>query len=375
SDDRSSSERSLGEWAADHLPENVASRYLALSAEREALAQEREYLLSERSIWAGAFTAQPEPTRRKYRGDPMSPREVVPPAGPAVFDAFELPTETPDQARRMALAEWITNREHPLTARVMVNRIWQHHFGTGLVSTPSDFGGLGAEPSHPELLDWLAGEFVRSGWSIKHMHRLILTSRTFQQSSRPDSASLAVDGDSRLLWRFPPRRGEAEIVRDAILMVSGTLDLRMGGPSFDAFKPNDNYVRVYEPLDEFKPEHFRRMIYMQKVRMEPEGVFGAFDLPDLATPCPSRSQSTTPLQALNLFNSTFVIDQAGRLSDRLREEVGDQPEPQVRRAFELALGREPDAVELAQSVKVIEQHDLNTFTRTLMNLSEFLYIQ
>jgi hypothetical protein len=201
----------------------------------------------------------------------MSPKEIVAPDALCVLGSLGLAVDAPERDRRLALARWIASADNPLTARVIVNRIWQHHFGTGLVDTPSDFGANGSRPSHPELLDWLARELVENGWSIKHIHRLILLSNAYQQSSSPRPDCLTVDAGSRLLWRVPPRRLEAEAIRDSMLQIAGNLDLTMGGPGWRAFKPNDNYVRVYEPKEKFGPAEWRRSVYMQRIRMRPEG--------------------------------------------------------------------------------------------------------
>jgi hypothetical protein len=325
-------------------------------------------------VYAGAFGEPAEPTHRLFRGDPMAPKEIVAPDAPAVFGTIGLKTETPEQQRRLALARWIGSGDNPLTARVMVNRIWQYHFGVGLVDTPSDFGGNGARPTHPELLDWLAREFVSSGWSVKHIQRLILLSSTYQQSSQPNSGGLAVDAGSRLLWRFPPRRLEAEAIRDAVLSVSGNLDLTMGGPGWRAFEPNDNYVRVYDPKEEFGPSEWRRMVYMQRIRMRPEGVFGAFDAPDGGQACPKRGRSITAIQALNLFNSRFMLDQSQRFAERLRRETGGAPADQIRRAFELAFNRAAEAEEIVAAEQLIAEHGLPAFARAMLNANEFVFI-
>jgi hypothetical protein len=282
---------------------------------------------------------------------------------------------TDDQQRRLTLARWIADPENPLTARVMVNRIWQYHFGEGLVSTPSDFGANGARPTHPELLDWLAAEFVEHGWSIKHIHRLVLNSATYRQSSDSRQDCLAVDSNSRLLWRFPPRRLEAEPIRDSMLAVSGKLDLRMAGPGFSFFEPNDNYVRVYTPRREWTPESFRRMIYGTIIRQRPDGVFGAFDCPDAGQIAPKRSRSTTPLQAFNLLNSSFMMQQAGFFAERIETEAAHDAQAQVRRAFALALQREPERQELAAAVKLVRGQGLKIFCRALLNANEFTHLE
>jgi mono/diheme cytochrome c family protein len=325
-------------------------------------------------VYAGLFLQPEKPTHRLFRGDPMSPKEVVPPGSLTVLDPVELPVESPEQQRRVTLARWIASPDNPLTPRVMVNRIWQHHFGTGLVDTPSDFGGNGARPTHPELLDWLAAEFIHSGWSVKHMHRLVLLSAAYQQSSAPRAECMAVDADSRLLWRFPPRRLDAEAIRDSVLQATGELNLAMGGPGWRAFKPNDNYVRVYEPRDDFGPSELRRMIYMQRIRMRPEGVFGAFDAPDGGQVCPRRGRSITAMQALNLFNSNFMIERAAALAERLREDAGEEPADQIVRAFQLAFSRDPDEVEASAAQELITAHNLEAFCRSLLNASELMFI-
>ena len=256
----------------------------------------------------------------------------------------------------------------------MVNRIWQHHFGTGLVDTPSDFGVNGAKPSHPELLDWLALQFIDKRWSIKHLHRLILTSHAYRQSNAVDIAAMQADAHCRLLWRYPPHRLEAETIRDAILSTSGNLDLRMGGPGWSAFKPNSNYVRVYDPKEDFGPEEWRRAIYMTKIRMRQDGVFGAFDCPDAGQIAPKRARSTTALQALSLFNSQFIVRQSELFAQRIENDAGATREGQIARAFELAFGRAPTDAEQASSVEFINQHGLPALCRALLNANEFLFL-
>lgn len=386
-----------------------AAEVLSLQAERKELESRIAELAKVPMLYAGTFTEAPPPTRRYHRGDPMQEREEVSPGAlsilPVKFDAdiarsgqreeADVPnagdsirllmpaaTEpTQDQERRLALARWITDPANPLTARVMVNRLWQYHFGEGLVSTPSDFGANGARPTHPELLDWLASEFMSPlqdatvhPWSIKHIHRLIVTSATYRQASDARTDCLALDAGSRLLWRLPPRRLEAEPIRDQMLAVSGKLDLQMGGPGFSFFEPNDNYVRVYAPRQEYGPETFRRMVYGTVVRQRPDGVFGVFDCPDGGQIAPKRTRSTTPLQALNLLNSSFVMQQSGFLAKRLEQEAGADVKTQVRRAFALAFQREPDRAELRAALEFIQEHGLPVFGRALFNANEFVYL-
>jgi hypothetical protein len=257
---------------------------------------------------------------------------------------------------------------------VLVNRLWLHHFGEGIVSTPSDFGANGAPPSHPELLDWLAAELRDGGGRIKPLHRLIVLSATYRQSSRPRPEGLAADAGCRLLWRFPPRRLEAEAIRDCMLAVSGKLDLAMGGPGFAVFEPNENYVRVYVPKKSFGPAEWRRMVYGTKVRMQQDSTFGGFDCPDGGQVCPKRTRSTTPLQSLSLLNAEFVLQQAGFLAERVERQAGDDPAAQARAAFRAALGREPDAEEAAAAARLVASSGARALCRALFNSSEFLFM-
>jgi hypothetical protein len=342
----------------------------------ELAALERRLAELERGPMAylGTF-GSPPPTYRLHRGDPMQKRDPVVPAGLAEFrPKLRLTADTAEAERRLALAKWITDPRHPLTARVLVNRLWQHHFGTGIVATPSDFGLNGAKPSHPELLDLLADELVRSGWSMKHLHRLIVTSSTYCQASTANREGLAADAGSRLLWRYAPRRLEAEALRDAILFVTGKLATRMGGAGFDLFDPNNNYVKVYNSKKEFGPAEWRRMIYQSKPRMQLDDTFGSFDCPDAGQIAPRRMSSTTALQALNLLNSRFLEQQAGLFAERLRREAGADVSSQIHRGFRLAFQREASTEESAAAIELVRQHGLAALCRGLLNANEFLYV-
>jgi hypothetical protein len=223
------------------------------------------------------------------------------------------------------------------------------------------------------LLDWLASELVRHKWSLKHVHRLIVTSATYRQSSAATADGLKKDAGSRTLWRYPPRRLEAEAIRDSILAVSGKLDLTPGGPGFDLFEPNTNYVKVYTPKRQFGPAEFRRMIYQQKPRMQLDDTFGAFDCPDAGQVAPKRNASATPLQSLNLLNSPFVTQQGEFFAERVKAKTMDVPS-QVRLAFRLAFQREPSDKELSAGVKLANDHGLAAVCRALLNANEFLYV-
>jgi len=327
---------------------------------------------SQTMVYAGRFS-QPGPTHRLYRGDPLSKREQVPPGGLSLLGSNPLAFNAPEQQRRQHLAALITAADNPLTPRVIVNRLWQYHFGTGIVATASDFGTNGTPPSHPRLLDWLACELVDSGWSLKHIQRLILLSHTYRQSNQPRAAGLRIDADCRTLWRFPPRRLEAEAIRDSMLHVSGVLRTQIGGRGFNPFRVVMETVHHYFPKETFGPNDWRRMIYMTKFRQEQDAVFGIFDCPDGNQTIPSRSRSTTPLQALNLLNSSFVVAQSNLFAQRLQREAASTP-GQVRRGFELCFGRTPDAAELRAALQLVEQHGLPALCRALLNANEFLFI-
>ena len=335
--------------------------------------------LQDRAIaYAGNFQ-QPPATFRLYRGEPTSPREQVTPEVLTVLHdgvgALSLDFNAPERDRRIGLAKWITSPANPLTARVIVNRLWQYHFGRGLVGTPSDFGAMGFKPTHPQLLDWMASELVASQWSLKHMHRLMLFSSTYRQASSPREDALAKDKDASLLWRFPPRRMEAEAIRDNTLLVSGALDHRMFGPGFMVFIPNSNYSRNWVAKDEFGPAEYRRMIYAIDLRMKHDAVFGAFDCPDGGQIAPQRSRSTTPIQALNLLNSQFVEQQTQLAAERVKKDAGDGDiAAQVSRLFELALGRAPSSDESADAVALVNEHGLAALCRAIFNTNEFLFM-
>jgi hypothetical protein len=228
--------------------------------------------------------------------------------------------------------------------------------------------------SHPELLDWLAATYIAGGWRLKPIHRLIVGSSAYRQSSRLDPKAQAVDRDNRLVWRAAPRRLEAESIRDAMLATSGRLDTRMGGPGYNIWEKNTNYVAVYKPRAELGPDDFRRMVYQFKPRSQQDPTFGAFDCPDAALVAPRRNVSTTALQALNLLNSGFVVQQARFFAERLRGEAGPDPARQTERGFRLAFGRAPSTPEQAAAVMLINSHGAVAFCRALYNANEFVYV-
>ncbi len=350
------------------LDKGDAAKAKALIVEIDKKRKELANLEAGPKAWIGNFS-QPGKTHRLYRGDPMAKREVVAPDALAVMGSLGMKVDESEQQRREKLAEWIASPKNPLTARVMVNRLWQFTFGTGIVDTPSDFGANGTNPTHPELLDWMARDFIENGWSIKHLLRQMLVSATFQQASIPRKDARAIDADSRYLWRFPPRRLEAEAIRDSILAVAGTLDFEMGGPGFYLLDVERENVVHYHQKEEIGPAEWRRMIYMFKIRQEQDSVFSAFDCPDGNQVIPKRSRSTTPLQALNLFNSKFVIKQ----SEILASELGGVRD-RINRAFQLFYARTPTEEEWTDAMEFIEDQGFVAFCRALFNTNEFLFI-
>jgi mono/diheme cytochrome c family protein len=356
------------------LSPNERAEAEALTAQVAETDKKIKKLKDVPKAYIGVFV-QPGKTHRFFRGDPMAPREEIQPGNLTQFGgSWELPGNAPEQDRRRKLAEWIASKDNPLTARVIANRLWHYHFGTGIVDTPSDLGVNGGLPSHPELLDWLAAELVAEGWHLKALHRLIVTSRSYRQSSAARPDALALDSGSRLLWRYPPRRLEAEPLRDSILAVSGALNPKMGGPGFDLFEPNTNYVKAYTTKVKFSDDDFRRMVYQSKPRSELDTFFGAFDCPDAGQVQPKRTVSTTPLQALNMLNGDFLLDQAARFAKRVEQEAGSDPATQVRRAVLLAFGREATAAEIAAGRGLVERYGLPMLCRSLYNASEFITI-
>jgi hypothetical protein len=323
--------------------------------------------------FAGVFR-KPDVIRVLYRGDPEQPRDAVLPQVPEFLGSMQLPADAEEQSRRIALADWIASPEHPLTGRVMVNRIWQGHFGAGLVATPNDFGINGLPPSHPELLDWLTDVWWReSKWSMKWLHKQIVLSETYRQSSRSREEGLAGDAESRWLWRYPRRRIDAETIRDCMLSLSGQLDLKMHGRGFDLFEQRGG-LSGFRPIESARGEGRRRMIYAHKVRRERDAVFGAFDCPDAGQSAAVRRVSTTPIQALNLFNSPFTLEQSEAFAQRVRSMAGEDLASQIRLAIEMAWVRSAGDDEVLEALPIVREHGLAVLCRALFNSSEFLFI-
>jgi len=301
------------------------------------------------------------PTKLFARGDFNQPRDDVHPGELAVLTTpgFTIPADDPQlptSGRRLAYARHLTNGQHPLTARVIVNRIWMHHFGRGLVATPSDFGMLGERPSHPELLDWLASEFVDSGWQVKRLHRLILTSAAYRQSSQRREELDAIDPENRLLGRMPVRRLEAETIRDALLAVSGQLSDKQYGPPAPVAPDEvgqiivaaDNRDSAGRPVGKrafIGEDEFRRSVYVQVRRSMPLGVLEPFDVPVMSPNCEKRACSTVAPQSLLMMNSPFVIEQAEAMADRVMQQAGEDANAQFQLAWQLAFSRSPTDAE------------------------------
>ena len=287
------------------------------------------------------------------RGAYDKPKEAVPPGLLQVLYPQPAAVESPSAARhssgrRTALAHLLATPDNPLTARVMVNRLWHHHFGKGLVGTTSDFGVKGDRPTHPRLLDWLAAEFARNGWSLKQLHRLIMTSSTYQQSSHHREEAARVDPGNRLLWRFPLQRLEGEAIRDSALFVAGLLNPRMGGPSvFPELPAGMPTPRGGWKVSPEAWERNRRSIYVFVRRNTRYPLFDSFDMPDPHESCARRNITTSPIQALHLLNSQQTLDWAQHLAGRVLTAAGSDPDQLIDAAYRFTYARHPDTAERA----------------------------
>ncbi len=367
---------------------------LALYRLRTGVAQDLAALPQPAYIYAAASDfipdggLKPPPGPRTIhllkRGDIRQPLdEAFPGALSCIAELparFELPETASEAERRAALARWLTAPQHPLTWRSIVNRVWHWHFGRGIVATPNDFGQMGALPTHPELLDWLAVWFRDNGQSLKQLHYLIVTSATYRQTSaaRPETApETELDFDNRYLWRMNRTRLEAECIRDAMLAISGQLDLRMGGPSDRQFalQPGTHVTPIidYGKFDLDGPGANRRSIYRFLFRTLPDPFMESLDCPAGDTITPARENSVTIQQALALWNDALVARRSEQFADRLRTSYPTLPE-QIAAAIELALGRPPTAEELAELRVYAENHGLENLCRVIFNLNEFVFV-
>lgn len=355
---------------------------MALSRELQVVASQLAEIAPLPTAWLGSRDdkAAEGPFYIFQGGNPQQPTTQVMPASLSALDAC-LPGYVIDErkagegARRVALANWITDDANALSLRVLANRIWHYHFGTGIVATPSDFGFMGARPTHPLLLDFLAGQLRDHEWRLKPIHRLIVMSQTYRQSSSYRKEAAELDADARWLWRFPPRRLSAEEIRDSMLQVSGQLDERMGGPGFRLYRYLQDNVATYVPLDEHSRETYRRSVYHQNARACTTDLFSEFDQPDCAFSTPRRVATTTPLQALTTLNHQFTVTLSQAMADRIIREVGDQTEFEIERAFQLCFNRPPEKQELEDCRPVVSAHALPALCRALLNTSEFIYVR
>jgi hypothetical protein len=313
------------------------------------------------------------------RGDVRTPLQEVGPGSLSVIaelpGAFDLPPGHAEGDRRAALAKWITDRRNPLTWRSVVNRVWQYHFGRGIVATPNDFGRMGQLPSHPELLDWLAAEFRDGGQSPKALHRLLVTTATYRQSSAGHERFERQDAGNVYLWRMARRKLEAEAVRDAALAVAGRLDRTMGGPAFRDFvieRPEHSPHYQYHLHDPDDPRSHRRSVYRFLVRSKPQPFMTVLDCADPSMQVEKRNESLSPLQALALYNNGFMLTMAKRLAARVEKAGG--PAEQMSAAVRLALGRPPTEAERAALTEYARQHGLANACRVVLNLNEFVFV-
>ena len=367
-------------------PASLESRMTAVDRDRlrtldQELASKKKELSSLPSppLVFSASPRQPGPSYVLLRGDVTRPGEAVTAGGLSNIRGFDadlgLDAAATGAERRRRMAGWIANPSNPLFARTIVNRVWHYHFGNGLVENPNDLGFNGGTPSHPELLDHLAAGFIRDGWSLKRLHKRILLSHAYRQSSAFHQAAAAKDAGNRLLWRFAPQRLSAEAVRDAMLETSGALNASIHGPSFRPFElSKTGSYQNYKPVDSDEPQFRRRTIYRMNVNSGGHPMLDALDCPVPSIKTPKRPVTTTPLQALSLMNSGLVQQQAKAFALRLEREAG-AASTRVDRGFRLALGRAPSSDEMRWSVDLVQQHGLEAFCWGLFNASEFLYVE
>ncbi|MDP6719058.1 MAG: DUF1553 domain-containing protein, partial [Pirellulaceae bacterium] len=353
-----------------------------------------------RALWS---RGEPSPTYVLRRGNYLTPGRPVEPGVPSVLVSKETPFEITTPAhganttgRRLALARWITRPKHPLTARVMVNRIWKHHFGQGLVTTLDNFGKMGAAPSHPDLLDWLAREFVRQDWSIKSLHRLVLTSRTYRQSSLVSQQGSHLDPDGRWLSRMPMRRMEGEVLRDSLLLIADQLDETPFGPPDAVEAQGDGRV-----ISTRGSQGWRRSMFVLQRRTKIPTILENFDFPQMGPNCVHRDESIVAPQALHLLNDAMVYELAEQFAERVLRGTKSTPCSTIELAYQIALSRSPteqerdvaeitlreledrwrhDSIDNTDSstkspeARSPEEQALVTFCHALMNSAAFLYI-
>ena len=373
------------------LDERKLNRYIRLRQRRDALNANPPASLG-RALSVKEDGAQPKPMHLLLRGSHKAKDKEVQPGFPQIlgFDDPEIsrPEGAPSQHRRKALAAWLTSERNPLTARVMINRIWQYHFGRGIVRTSNDFGFQGTPPTHPQLLDWLAAEFMAEGWSMKKLHKTIMLSATYQQSSRARKGALTKDPENNLFWRYDMRRMSAEEIRDSILAVNGQLNRKFGGPSVFPVIPREVLAGQSRPGSGWSvsapPERVRRSVYIHVKRSLAVPLLESHDMADVDQTCPVRFNTTVPSQALGLLNSQFMNEQAAEFARDVREIAGKSERDQVSLTLSRVTQREPTDREIARGLKLLTalrdedgmsaEQALKYYCLLALNLNEFVYL-
>lgn len=374
----------------DILPVGQFDEYARLTERRDELERHPPQGLDQ-ALCVKEHGVQPPETRVLLRGNPHVPGDAVEPGFPEVLSppAPRIAPRAESSGRRLALANWIASAENPLTARVLVNRVWQYHFGRGIVRSPSNFGQIGDRPTHPELLDWLASEFVRGGWRLKDLHRLIMRSNTYQLSSRASAEALAKDPENHGFWRFDMRRLSAEELRDSILAANGTLNLaKIGGPSIYPVIPDEVLHTQSQPGSGWgkstPEERSRRSIYIHLKRSLLTPLLASFDAADPDASCPVRFTTTLPTQALSMLNSDFLQEESGVLAACARRAAGAEPAEQVRYVLRRVLQREVTDQQVQRGLDLLARlkdedgvtdgEALTHFCLVALNLNEFIYL-
>jgi hypothetical protein len=372
-------ERQRRQLAEAHIPLHLRTELADLERRLTHLDKQTQEVQTAHKVFA-VLPIPPRTIHRLHRGDVEKPRELVGPAALSLIPGLSSDLKLADPAiegqRRLALANWIVDKHNVLTWRSIVNRVWQHHFGRGLVDTPNDFGKNGSRPTHPELLDWLAVEFRDRGQSFKKLHKLILLSSAYRQACIHNDAYARVDADNRYLWHMNRRKLDAEAIRDSVLAVSGQLNYDMGGPGYALFRFKDDHSPIYDHTDvKFinDPTTYRRTIYRFVVRSVPNPFLECMDGADPNISVPRRNETLTALQALALLNNPFMLQQATYFAERLAKH-SDDPSEQVRFAFRLAYGRLPSELESTIVTAYTRRHGLVNTCRLLFNTNEFLFV-
>jgi len=328
------------------------------------------------TAWIGQFSQPAEPTYLQLGGDPQKKGEPIAPGSLSylerIIPGFSLDPKAPEAERRKALADWIADPGNALTWRVLANRIWYLHFGAGIVDTPGDFGYMGGRPSHPELLDWLASTLIANEGRWKPLHRAIVSSMTYRQSSAARPEAISKDAGTRLLWRYPARRLDGEQIRDSMLAVAGVLDETRGGPGFKLFQYLQDNVATYVSLDDPGPETWRRTVYHHSPRATRVDYLADFDCPDNAVSAPSRTVTVTPLQSMTQWNHRFTLRMAGKLAERTARI--ENPVDRVDELYRLVFQRHSTEIERSEGAALAKAAGWTNLARVLLNSSEFLYV-